>query len=410
MKKILFMAALALIGANCYAQKANVKKARNAALATENPDYAGARATIQEALTNPETANQADTWYVAGLIGNKEADNLFAKQSIGQSIDERTKGEALVESYNYWLVADSLALIPNEKGKINKKVHGNITSSFLDYYTNQEFVKYGIYLNENRDYKRAYEVFQIHLGIPKLAMMQEEKLQAKMPLDTIYDQYKFYAGLFATQAEMHPEAIAIFEEMKDGSYEAISVNQFLYQEYLALQDTVNFVRVLQDATVKFPKEPWFLQNLINHYIFSGQETMALDYLTQAINREPNTAQYYHIRGNINENMKNYDAAIADFNAALAIDPTLADAEAGLGRVYYNQAVKINEDAAYITDNKEYKAKLDEMTAMFAKSLPFFEKAHELDPGNRDYMIVLKQLYYRLNMAEKHDAINAKLNQ
>ncbi len=410
MKKILFMAALALIGTSCYAQKSNVKKAKNAALATENPDFAAAREAIKLALTDPETQDQADTWYVAGLIGQKESETLYAKQSIGQAIDERQKGEALVESYNYWLKADELALIPNEKGKTNKKVHNSVTSGILDYYTNQDFVKYGIYLNDQRDYKRAYEIFQIHLGIPKLAMMQEEKFQEKMPLDTIYDQYKFYAGLFATQAELHPEAIAIFEEMKDGNYETISVNQFLYQEYLALKDTANFVRVLQDATVKFPAEPWFLQNLINFYIFSGQEATALDYLSQAIEREPNTAQYHHIRGNINENMKNYDAAIADFNAALAIDPTLADAQAGLGRVYYNQAVKLNEDAAYITDNKEYKAKLEEMTAMFAKSLPFFEKAHELAPDNRDYMIVLKQLYYRLKMDEKHDAINAKLNQ
>ncbi len=410
MKKILFMAALALIGANCYAQKANVKKAKNAALAAENPDFSAAREAIKPALSHEETANQADTWYVAGLIGNKEAEGLGTKQMLGQAIDEVAKGEAIVESINYWITADSLALIPNAKGKIDKGTHGKVTSGILDYYTTQELVKYGIYLNEQRDYKRAYEVFKVHLNIPKLAMMQEEKLQAKMPLDTIYDQYKFYAGLFATQAEMHPEAIAIFEEMKDGDYEGISVNQFLYQEYLALNDTANFVRVLQDATVKFPKEPWFLQNLINHYIFSGQEALALDYLTQAIEREPNTAQYYHIRGNINENMKNYDAAIADFNAALAIEPTLADAEAGLGRVYYNQAVKINEDAAYITDNKEYKAKLDEMTAMFAKSLPFFEKAHELAPDNRDYMIVLKQLYYRLHMDEKHDIINALLNQ
>ncbi len=410
MKKILFMAALALVGANCYAQKANVKQAKNAALAAENPDFAAAREAIKLALDNPETANQADTWYVAGLIGNKEAEGLAAKQMIGQAIDEVAKGEAVVESINYWLTADSLALIPNEKGKINKKVHSNVTSSVLDYYTTQELVKYGIYLNEQRDFKRAYEVFKLHLDIPKLPMMQDEKLQAKMPLDTIYDQYKFYAGLFATQAELHPEAIAIFEEMKDGQYEAISVNQFLYQEYLALKDTANFVRVLQDATVKFPAEPWFLQNLINFYIFSGQEGEALNYLTQAIEREPNTAQYYHIRGNLNENQKNYDAAIADFNAALALDPTLADAQAGLGRVYYNQAVKLNEDAAYIADNKEYQAKLAEMNEMFKKSLPFFEEAHELDPTNRDYMIVLKQLYYRFHDDAKHDAITAKLAQ
>ncbi len=409
MKKILFMAALVLVGANCFAQKANVKKAKNAALAAENPDYTLAREAIKEALENPETANLADTWYWAGMIGYKENETAVTQQMIGKAIDEVAKGEAVVESYNYWITADSLSILPNEKGKVNLKMRKQIVAKMLEYYTQQELIKYGIYLNEQKDYKRAYEVFELHLGMPKLAMMQDEKTLAKMPQDSTYQQYKFYAGLFATQAEMHPEAIAVFESMKDGDYEAISVNQFLYQEYVALKDTANFVRVLQDATAKFPAEPWFLQNLINYYIFSGQEAQAIDYLNQAIAREPNVAQYHHIKGNIDENLGNYDQAIADFNAALAIDPTLADAEAGIGRVYYNQAVKIQEEAAYEQDQKIYQQKLADMEAMFLKSLPFFEKAHELAPDNRDYMIVLRQLYYRSGDEAKYNAINEELN-
>ena len=176
-----------------------------------------------------------------------------------------------------------------------------------------------------------------------------------------------------------------------------------------VQDTANYVRVLQDAVVRFPQEPWFLQNLINHYIFSGQEQEAINYLDQAIAREPNVAQYHLIKGNLNENQKNYEAALADFDRALAIDPTMADAEAGNGRVYYNQAVKMNEDAALIADAKEYKKALEEMNAMFRQSMPFFEKAHELAPDNRDYMITLRGLYYRFDMTDKYNAINEELN-
>ena len=71
---------------------------------------------------------------------------------------------------------------------------------------------------------------------------------------------------------------------------------------------------------------------------------------------------------------------------------------------------MNEDAANIANDKEYRAKLKEMDATFAKSLPFFEKAHELDPENRDYMIILKQLYYRANDDVKYNAISELLNQ
>ena len=413
MKKTLIMAALVLISAGCFAQKANVKKAKNLAL-QETPDFSGARAAINEALTNEETKDLADTWYTAGLIGYQELSKENEKTYLGQARDEKRAGEAVVESFDYWMKAADLAgqKVLDKKGNevlTDKKTYALLQKKVLEYYKNQELVKYGIYLNDQRDFATAYGVFQRHLSIPELSLMQNEKLQKEMPKDSIYDQYKYYTAIFAIQAEMHPEAIAVLEEMKDGNYEAITVNQFLYQEYVNVQDTANYVRVLQDAVVRFPQEPWFLQNLINHYIFSGQEQEAINYLDQAIAREPNVAQYHLIKGNLNENQKNYEAALADFDRALAIDPTMADAEAGKGRVYYNQAVKMNEDAALIADAKEYKKALEEMNAMFRQSMPFFEKAHELAPDNRDYMITLRGLYYRFDMTDKYNAINEELN-
>ena len=413
MKKTLIMAALVLISAGCFAQKANVKKAKNLAL-QETPDFSGARAAINEALSNDETKDLADTWYTAGLIGYQELSKENEKTYLGQARDEKRAGEAVVESFDYWMKAADLAgqKVLDKKGNevlADKKTYALLQKKVLEYYKNQELVKYGIYLNDQRDFATAYGVFQRHLSIPELSLMQNEKLQKEMPKDSIYDQYKYYTAIFAIQAEMHPEAIAVLEEMKDGNYEAITVNQFLYQEYVNVQDTANYVRVLQNAVVRFPQEPWFLQNLINHYIFSGQEQEAINYLEQAIAREPNVAQYHLIKGNLNENQKNYEAALADFDRALAIDPTMADAEAGKGRVYYNQAVKMNEDAALIADAKEYKKALEEMNAMFRQSMPFFEKAHELAPDNRDYMVTLRGLYYRFDMTDKYNAINEELN-
>ena len=413
MKKTLILAALVLISAGCFAQKANVKKAKNLAL-QETPDFSGARAAINEALSNDETKDLADTWYTAGLIGYQELSKENEKTYLGQARDEKRAGEAVVESFDYWMKAADLAgqKVLDKKGNevlADKKTYALLQKKVLEYYKNQELVKYGIYLNDQRDFATAYGVFQRHLSIPELSLMQNEKLQKEMPKDSIYDQYKYYTAIFAIQAEMHPEAIAVLEEMKDGNYEAITVNQFLYQEYVNVQDTANYVRVLQNAVVRFPQEPWFLQNLINHYIFSGQEQEAINYLDQAIAREPNVAQYHLIKGNLNENQKNYEAALADFDRALAIDPTMADAEAGKGRVYYNQAVKMNEDAALIADAKEYKKALEEMNAMFRQSMPFFEKAHELAPDNRDYMITLRGLYYRFDMTDKYNAINEELN-
>ena len=61
------------------------------------------------------------------------------------------------------------------------------------------------------------------------------------------------------------------------------------------------------------------------------------------------------------------------------------------------------------DYKEYKKALEEMNQVFRKSLPFFEKAHEMAPEDRNYMQILKGLYYRFNMTAEYDAISEKLN-
>ena len=409
MKKVILMATLVLISMGCFAQKSNVNKAKGKISVSENADFDGARELIKQALQDETTKDDANTWFVAAQIGYKENEYWFTQSAFGGAIDSQRKGEAVMESYDYLLKADELALTPNEKGKVNNGMHKKIKDIFLEYYTQQELVKYGLWCNDKKDYKTAYYAFDKHLAIPDLPLMQDPKYLAKMPKDTIYQQYRYYQGLFATQADMHAEAIAIFEQMKDGEYEPITINQFLYQEYVQQKDTVKYVKVLQDAVTRFPGEPWFLQNLINHYIYSGQEAAAIDYLNQAIEREPNVAQYHHIKGNLEENRGAYEEALKEFDAALALDPTLADAVAGKGRVYYNKAVKMNEEAAYIQDNKEYKKATEAYEAEFKKSLPFFEKAHQLDPDNRNYMIILKGLYYRFNMNKEYQDISEELN-
>ena len=410
MKKVLFVAAIVLMSTNCFAQKNPAVKNAKRYIMAETPDFSAARTAIEEAIATEPTA---ETYYWAGMIGYQELTLENYNQMLGKGVNQALAGQAVVESHDYWLEADRLAMIPtlDKKGRevVDTKTRANITKKMLEYYKNQELVKYGIYLNEQRDFEGAFKAFKKHIDMPELDMMQNEKIQKEMPRDSTYIQYRYYTAIFAVQAQLHAQAIAELEELKDGDYEAVSVNQFLYQEYVELKDTVKFVATLQNAIARFPQESWFLQNLINYYIFSGQEQVAIDYLAQAIEREPNVAQYHHIKGNLDENQGNYEAALVDFDNALKLDPTLADAMAGKGRVYYNQAVKLNEAAAMISDNKEYKKALEEMNEVFRKALPFFEKAHEMAPEDRNYMQILKGLYYRFNMTAQYDAISEKLN-
>ena len=273
MRKSLILAALVLISTSCFAQKNPLVKKAKSLMNSETPDFAGARAAIEEALIAEPTA---DNYYWAGMIGYKADQRELYNQMMGQGADVAVAGAAVEESYLYWLKADELAqqLVADKKGNMvpaDPKMRGKISKYMLEYYKNQELVKYGVHLNESRDFAGAFRAFKMHIDIPDLAMMQDAKLQKEMPRDTIYLQYKYYTAIFAIQAEMHEEAIALLEDLKDGDYDAIAVNQFLSQE--GWQE-VEKKAVIKTATVKKAADAFIDTNLKVNGVESGKVSYA----------------------------------------------------------------------------------------------------------------------------------------
>ena len=174
MKKSIFLAALVLISAGCFAQKANVSKARSLADA-ETPDYAGARAAIAEALQNDETKDQANTWYVAGFIGYKEFDNGNIKRQIGQNVDINSWGAAVYESLDYWTKAYDMAMVPtyDKKGraKYDTRTPKSILPKVVEYFQFQPLIAAGFTAYENNNPSLAYDMFIAHCNIPEMKMM-----------------------------------------------------------------------------------------------------------------------------------------------------------------------------------------------------------------------------------------------
>lgn len=408
MKKIILSMILVAATTGAFAQKSNVTKAKNKAL-MEVPDFAGARADIKPALTDPTTKDLASTWHVAGTIGYKESQSVLTTST-------EVKGKAIMESYPYFLKAYELDGLPDAKGKIKPKFQKDIKAKLKEYFSNNILVSYGAGLYEKKKFDETINVFETYLGIPKLPMMNNE-----LKLDSNYITIKYYTAIAATNASMdsatyknyldyQKKAIALYEDLKDDGYEELTVHQLLAEEYQKCKDTAKYVSTLKAGFEKFPQEGWFLQNLINYYIFSNKSKEAIAYLDNAISREPGIAQYRYVKGNLNESLGNLDTAREDFNKALELDPTLADAHAGIGRLFYNKAVKMSDEANDIKDNKLYNAAKKKADAVFAESIPYFKKASELKPDEMEYKRTLKTLYYRLKMDKEFEALEKEMNQ
>ena len=414
MKRSIFLAALVLIGAGCLAQKKNVNSARYLVDA-EVPDFVAARNTIKDALTNDETKDQANTWYVAGYIGYKEFDSENLNRQMGRNIDVNKWGASVMESMEYWNKAYELALIPTYdkkgKAKYDTRTPKNLLPKLQEYFLQQPLVIAGFTAYEAGDASTAYDMFTAHVNIPEMQIFQDYPEEgAKLVRDSSYYTCIYYAGRFAYEAGRYDEAITALERMNSEHAstnalrsEIIYANEYIYQIYIEQGDPVNAVESIKKSIDLFPEEAWFMQNLINLYINSGQEDKAIEYLDLAIQREPNVGQYYNSKGSILARVGRFDESFAAFAKAIELEPNNALFLESLGFAYVDLGNKLNDDATYLDAKAYAKAKKD-IDAAYQKALPYFEKAYELEPENDSFKQSLRSLYYRLGMNDKYKAL------
>ena len=407
MKK-LFLSISFMVGlsAALFAQKANVSQAASLTL-QEKPDFKAAREAIKPAFNDEKTKNDPKTYFTAGMIGYTENDSYSKLMMLGKEVDQVKKGKAIMEAYDYFLKAYKLDQMPNAKGKVKPKFDKKIKENIKEFYTAQyNLVGYGAHLFDKKDYKGAFDAFSTFLEIPKLPMMNKELSVT----DSTYRMIKYFSALAATNMQNHDKAIEMYKDLADDNYETKNVYQLLADEYRTIKDTVNYLATLEQGFKLFNDDPWFLQNIINHYIYSDKIEEASKYLDAAIAQAPTVAEYYYVKGNVDERLGNNDGARKAFEKALELQPKMASAYAGIGRIIFNQAVEFLRAADSIRDNKLYNAEVQKANDIFKQSLPYMEKAVELDPKDTDFKQALKMLYYRLGDNANYEKISKELGE
>ncbi|WP_310602958.1 tetratricopeptide repeat protein [Anaerosporobacter sp.] len=409
MKKLVFTVALCFVVGMTFAQKKAISAAKNE-IKSDKPNIEEARNLIKGAMENPETKDNAETYYVAGLIENKQFDIEKIKEALGQKPNDAVMYKSLGAILPYFLKADQLDQLPDEKGKVKPKFRKDM-KSYLSanhpYYRNG-----GVYYNDQKDFKEAYNFFMTYLEIPKLPMFEGDKLMAASMQDSAYLEIKYYAAIIASQLgddDGHKKAIALYESLKNEGFKQNEVYQYLCYEYEQTKDTVNLVKTLKEGVKLFPDEQYYSLSLINQYIFANQNDVAIEYLNEAIAKKPNDAQLLDVLGRIYENKGEIEKAIGYFQKALEINPNYDEAQRDMGRIYYNRAVEAQAAASSISDNKLYNEAITKVKDLFKQALPYFEKAHELKPDDRECMNTLRSIYYVLGMGEQLEKIEKEIN-
>ena len=374
------------------AQTANVKGADRLSDASK-PNYPEARNLIQQELENPETKDDAKTWYTAGLVEERAFTGENQKSLKGEPQDLPNMYKALLAMHEYYTKTYEIDHQPNDKGKVRPKFEKKISKAYeenLLYYINA-----GGYYMEQKDFKNALKAFQAFREIKRSPLFEGEKIAQPDSNSMMVD---FFAIITAYQAGDKQLAIQYGEELKGNGYRQNEVYQILAQTYIEEGDTANYITTMREGLKLFPKEPYYSVNLINTYIVQNKYDEARTFLTQAIELNPENPQLYDVMGKLYEE-SNEEEAIKWFSKALEVDPNYVESLCNIGRIYYNKAVEVSDK-----EEGGMAAAQKKRTALLNKALPYLQKAYSINPDASYYL--LGNIYYALGDNAKYEEIQA----
>ncbi|NLA25185.1 MAG: tetratricopeptide repeat protein [Bacteroidales bacterium] len=256
-----------------------------------------------------------------------------------------------------------------------------------------------------KNYKRSLENFEKAILASTLGMQ----------VDT---QIIYFASLAAFRAEDFEATIQYNEALMQMNYgadetEKVGIYQTQAQCYAQVGDTAKMIETLQKGIEKYPATSFnLIIETFNYYVGTGQNEEAHDYISMAIEKNPNDPQFYVIKGTLLEQMGRRVDASKEYEKALELDEDNADAVYSMGAFYYNQAA---DTIAWANDNipptefQAYDAVKDAADELFKKAIPFLEKSYALNPKDINILQTLRTVYYRLGEMEKHDQIKLELD-
>jgi tetratricopeptide (TPR) repeat protein len=389
MSKISLITIFIFIVSITYGQKTKVN---SALMDKEAGKLDQALLSIEEAVNpaNPKSESSiawAHTWEVRGDI----------YEAIYKSKEDKFKklhADPLLEALNSYQKATEL----DEKGKLANalKIKMQVLINDLSEQAVNAF-------NEP-DYNKALASFEQILTIEDNPLYKEASSNA---VDTAII---FNAGLAAYKAEQYDKAIELNKKAARYQYSGSRTYELMALSYMAKKDSAGALTVIQDGLQQYPDNSFLLNQVIDIYIGKNKIDDAMKYLDLAISKKADNEIMHLVRGNLLVKLNRYDEAVKCYEKAITLKPDFMDAYFNLGNVYYTQGVKQTELANEVPSNNvvkydEEKAKADEE---FKKALPYLEKAYSINDSDRLTLESLKNVYYRLQMLDKHAAIVEKI--
>lgn len=394
MKKVLFTVALLLTACVASAQLSVVKEAK--ALKSKPAEAAKA---IEPALTNPETANDPETWKLAGDFQKAIYDEENMKLYLpGGQADTTKLYNSLVKMFEYYLKCDETEQAKVQSGELKKAKYRKKNADALKA-VRMNLINGGADAYNRNDYAAAQKYFGLFVDVVNEPLFADD---AALKADTLNALYANYAAMAAAMQKDNNDVIKYGKIGKEDKNEGWRSLMYMAETYSKeLNDTAKWLEVLKEGTDRFPEQDFFVGNIMDYYIQKGMVDEGLNQINQLLSVKE-TPYYLYVKGILLYEKKQYDDAVATFNKIIANNTDLvAEAYSKIGDCYFFPAqVVVEENAQLAIDDPKYNENENKIKELYEKAKPYYEKAKEINPDNTQlWGNYLLNIYWKLNRSE-----------
>ncbi len=369
-----------------HAQKGKVTAADSYLTAN---DLESAKKAIDLALENEKSNTWPKTYIVAAKVYTELKKN--GKDDKG-----------VLKAYGFYLKAIALDEKGNDKGKQIGKYKKDILFALT--FFNSELTNAAIEGFNKEDFEKAFKAFEAVLILNDEISKLEDIPENEMSIDTTI---VYNCALAAYNLNDWENAEKYFLKTIDLDFGGGDAVLLLDQVYSNSGDSVKMGENLKAGFIKYPDDERILTSLIQFYLVTKQNDAALNYLSTAIEKDPENSSFFYARGVLYESIDK-DKSIENYKKAIEINPEFFNALYNVGVIYYNKGVEIQNQANEMSDYKEFEKTKKIAEGFWEQSLPFMEKALEVQPDDPNVLESLKGLYYRFDKMDKYNEMKAKI--
>lgn len=419
MKKSILIAAMAVAALPGMAQD---KYITDANYSLNRKDYVEAKAAIDKAMANPETAQKPKALLAKAQI-------YFALQNMD--------GQNSNSPYKEGLAA-AITLAETKPDYEKQIVDGMLlTGGFLTYND-------GVRAYNDKQYTQSADLMKTVVKIGEMGggkRFEKTNPNWQRQMDTVMaDAYLTMANASYFGGNM-AEAIPQLIKVKNNPIrKSPSVYQCLIDAYGKTGNSAQELAMIEEGRKEFPTDATIRTYELNYYIKAGKMEELTKKLEEAAVKEPTNADlqfnlattYLGMAGerdgkkpaNATEMYKKSEDA---FNKALKISPDNAGYNYNFGVLYFNQATEINNKMNAITGvTKEDISKYDDLKKqrddLFVKASPYFEKTYNMLSPNeqtlkgedkvtyKSTLMALNRIYAIQSKLDKASEMKKKMDQ